>query len=389
MKLLLALGLGSVSVTAAMADSIKIGIIGPFSGPFSDAGGQYKRGIELYLQKAGGKLGGQDVEIVYRDDGGGGAPRAQQLAVELMSNQKVQYLGGGYLTPNTVAVASAITQAKIPYVIFNSNASDTLRKSPYFLRVATTIQGLATQNARFAIDQGKRKGVVFAVDFAPGHDAIAAYTKSFTEGGGKIVDVIKVPLDATDLSSYMQRVQDSSADALFTFVPNGPISINLVRGFTERQLRQKGMEYYGLGETEEAYLDSIGEAAIGMYSTLHYGPFSPDSDTNREFVKAFKAKYGEKLLPGQFVAAAYDGMYLIEQMIEATRGKSDPEKAMAAAKGQKWESPRGPVMIDPVERDLIEDAHVRQVRKVDGELRNIEVGVYKAIKDPWQLANPQ
>ncbi|MCG2643379.1 ABC transporter substrate-binding protein [Bradyrhizobium sp. WYCCWR 13022] len=339
--------LASLSIsTDAHSAEVKIGIIGSFSGPYAEWGVQFKRAVDLYVEKHGGKLGGHTVEVLYRDSGGPNPARAKQLAQELITREGVQFLGGMDFTPNAVAVADVVTQAKIPFVIFNANTADTTRKSPYFLRVGCTIWQLAYGITRYAIDQGKKKAVVFAVDYAPGHDAIAAYDANYGKLGGKIVDVVKVPLDTTDFSSYFQRLQDANADVLFTFVPNGPISVALFKGYFERGLAQRGLQYFGLGETEEAPLAALGqtgELAIGVYSSLFYGPHSPESTANKEFVNALEAKYGKGAIPNIGTVEAWDGIHLIAHMTEATDGKLDGENALAAAKGYSWESPRGSI----------------------------------------------
>ncbi len=367
----------------AAADEVKVGVIASLSGPYADLGRRYQQAVDLFMEQHHGEAGGHAVKIIYRDVGGNNPQRAKQLAQELIVRDGVQYLAGLEFTPTVLAVAGVISEAKVPFVIFNSGTSSVMTKSPYYVRVGYTLWEMAPVAARYAIAHGMKTAIIIAADYAPGHDAIDAYSQVFTENGGRIVDVIKVPLDTNDLSSYLQRIQDDKADVLFTFMPGGPMTINLIKGYLGRGLGKAGLRFFGSSETDEPTLPAIGDASLGIMTALDYGTYL-DNPANRRFVAAYQAKYGRDAIPNGVSVFAYDGMQVVFHMIEATDGRKDGAKAIASVRGFSWESPRGPVSIDPRTRDIVQNFYIRTVVKVDGHYENKAIFTYPAVKDLWE-----
>jgi branched-chain amino acid transport system substrate-binding protein len=373
---------------AARADEVKVGILGSFSGPYADWGKRFQQSVDLFVEQHNGKVGNHDIKIIYRDVGGNNPARAKQLAQELVVRDQVHFLAGLEFTPTVLSVADVITQAKIPFVIFNSATSDVVRKSPFYVRVGYTQWQICKPAAEYAYEHGSRKAVIIVADYAPGHDTIDAYTKVFTDLGGKIIDVIKVPLDTPDFSSYIQRIRDDKPDTLFTFMPGGPMALNLIKGYTDSGLRADGVRYIGGGELEEPFLPTVGDAALGLVSASFYSPYL-DNPTNKQWLIALHKKYGPDLIPNVATVFSWDGMQVLYHMIEATDGKLDGEKAIASVEGYKWDSPRGPVEIDAKTRDIIENIYIRKVEKVDGKLGDITIATYPHVKDPWKELHPE
>jgi branched-chain amino acid transport system substrate-binding protein len=377
------------SLAPARAETVKIGVIAAFSGPYAIWGEQYKRSIDLYLAETGGKVGSHTMEIIYRDNGGNNPQRVHQLTQELIVRDGVQYLAGLEFTPNALAVPDLLEKAKIPFVLFNSGTAMVTRKSPWFVRVSYTQWEVGMPVARWAAEQGGAKRAVIAVaDYAPGQDALDSFRKGFTDGGGTVVGEIRVPLDTADFSSYLQRIKDSGADCTLVFMPTGPMSVGFVKAYMDRGLEKDGIKLIGTTETREQDLPAIGDSALGVITATHYGPYL-DNPLNKAFVAGLVGKFGQDALPDIAGVAAYDGMHLIARMIEATGGKPDSEKAIASVKGYKWNSPRGAVWIDPATRDIVNNVYVRKVEKVDGRLINKEFFAYHDVKDPWKELNPE
>jgi branched-chain amino acid transport system substrate-binding protein len=137
-----------------------------------------------------------------------------------------------------------------------------------------------------------------------------------------------------------------------------------------------------IAETSEFDLPAIGDSAIGIVTALHYGPYLKNS-ANEAFVKAYQAKYGKEELPSFIAVAAYDGMRVMMEMLKATGGKRDGVKMVEAVKGLSWESPRGPVSIDPDTRELTQNVYIRRIVKENGVLFNKEFFTYPSVKEPW------
>jgi branched-chain amino acid transport system substrate-binding protein len=380
------LAMGIVSHAAA-ADPVKIGIIDTTSGPYAIWGNAFKQSIDYYLDQHNGKDGNPQVEIIYRDVGGDNPPRARQLAQELIVNENVAILGGLEFTTTVLAMPDVINQAKIPFVAFNTATSVVTDKSPYMLRAGFTQWQSLYPLGQWASEQKYKTCEMFIADYAPGQDAIDAFSKAFTDGGGKMLDPIRVPMNTTDFSTYLQHVYDNKPDCLVAFMPGGPMSSGTLKGFSDRGFYQQGMHLLGtIGA--EFDLPIVGDAAIGDINAAIYGP-NLDNPENQAFVKGMQAKYpGDSMIDGtpSFIhVEAYDGIDMLFRMLRASGGQRDGEKMMAAIKGAKWNSPRGPVQVDPDTRELIQNQYIRQVEKVDGKPLNVVIKTYPAVNDMWHV----
>jgi len=369
------------TMQAAHADEVRIGVIASFSGPYSSWGKHIKEATDLYVAQQNGKVGNHTIKVIYKDVGGNNPARARQLAEELVVRDKVQYIAGLEFTPTAMAVVDVATQAKIPTVINNSGTSGVLKRSPYLLRSGYTQWMVATPLAKWTAEQGAKRVFLAVADYAPGQDALNTYKKSFTEAGGTIVGELKIPMNTTDFSTYMQKVREAKPEYVYMFMPVGPLSVAFIRAYVERGLDKAGIKLEATAETEESELGGYGDAAAGIVTALHYSP-SSTTPVNTKFVAALKQKYGAGSIPNVGSISAWDSMTMIFQMIKATDGKQDGDKAMAAIKGYAWESPRGPVTVDPVTRELVQNIYIRKVEKVDGAYANKPFKTYPAVKDP-------
>lgn len=369
---------------AAYADVIKVGVIGTMSGPYALFGQNFKAGIDAWVAEHGSKVAGHDVEFIYRDEESPNPAKSKALAQELIVKDKVQYIAGLYFTPNAMAVAPLLEEAKTPMIVFNAATSSIVEKSPYIVRTSFTMWQNTVPAAKVAKAKGAKKVAIAVSDYGPGVDAEAAFKKTFEAEGGAIVEAIRMPLNTTDFSPIMQRIKSSGADTIFTFLPAGPPTLGFVKGYIDNGLKAGGVKLISLGDVlTEPDLPNIGENGIGLLSTYHYA-VSHDSPENKAFL-AQLAKVGTKLDDVTMTSvAAYDGARLIYKMIEATKGQRDPEKAVAAVKGMKWVSPRGPVSIDPTTRHITQNIYLREVAKKDGKFINKELQTFEAQPD-WAL----
>ena len=356
---------------AAIAQTVKVGIIGPFSGPFAHYGTLFKSGAEAYVASQGGKLAAKNVEFIYRDTGRPNPGQTKTLVQELIVKDKVDYLGGFVFTPNAFAVAPLITQSRTPTVIFNAATSTITTKSDYFVRTSYTLWQVTVPLAQWAAKQGIKKVVTAVTDYGPGIDAEAAFKSEFAKQGGTVVESIRMPISTTDFSPFVQRIKASGAQSVYTFLPGGPPNLGFVKAYNENGLAKDGIQFLGTAEMDEFDLQKFGDSALGLTTAFHYSA-AHDSPQNQAFVAALK-KQDAGAVANYASVGAWDGMHVIHQMIGATGGQKDGAKAMAAARKLKWESPRGPVHIDPETRHIVQNVYLRKVEKVGGELVNKEV----------------
>ena len=372
--------LAPLAVSSASAQAIKIGLIMPYSGQFADTATQMDNAIKLYMKQHGDTVAGRKIEIVRRDTGGIAPEVAKRLAQELVVRDKVDILAGFVLTPNALAAADVSAEAKKFMVVMNAATAIITTKSPYMARTSLTVPQLNETFGAWAYKSGIRKMYTMVSDYGPGHDAEAGFQRGFKEAGGEIVGAVRFPVANPDFSAFVQRAKDLNPEAIYAWVPGGAQPAAIGKAFAERGIDAKKTKILGQGElTEEEARKSMGDASLGILTVYHYDP-SHDSALNREFVKAFSAD--TKRNPNIYSIGGYDGMHLIYESLKKTGGKTDGDSLIAAAKGMKWESPRGPVSIDPETRDIVQTVYIRRVEKVGGELRNVEFDKVENVKDP-------
>ncbi len=371
--------------TAAHAeDTVKIGLIAPMTGPFAPNGKQMQIGAQLYMQEHGDTVAGKKIELIVKDDAG--VPdNSKRLAQELVVNDGVKFLMGFGLTPIALAVAPIATEAKVPAVITLAGTSIITEKSPYFVRTSFTLPQSSVIIADWAAQNGIKKVVTLVSDYAPGQDAEKAFVERFKAAGGETIESLRVPLANPDYAPFLQRAADDKPDALFIFVPASQGGV-LMKQFVERGLDKSGIKLIGTGDfADDDVLNGMGDAALGAVTAHNYSA-AHDSDMNRAFVKAYKAASGGGR-PDFVAVHTYDGMHLIYAALEKTGGDTDGNKLIEAMKGMAWESPRGPISIDPETRDIVQNIYIREVKRGDdGELYNIEFATFENVKDPVKAA---
>jgi branched-chain amino acid transport system substrate-binding protein len=375
------LGMGS----AQAQTEVKVGMVAPFSGPFASYGEQFQRGAEIYLEEVKHQAGSATVSLVARDEAGG-PEKSRQVSQELIVRDKVKILMGFQLTPDAAAVAPLITQAKIPTLILNAAASSLTRRSPYFARFSFTEWQNAGVIARYAAKSGARKIAIAAADYGPGNDSRDAFTAAFKAAGGEIDSVVMMSMTTTDFAPFVQKLKDSKPDAIYLFMPVGPPAVSFIKTYYQLGLPAAGIKLFATGQTDEQDLPAIGEQALGLVTTYPYSPYI-DNPANKKFVAAYKKKYGADTVPNFAAAHGYDGMHAAMDAIAKTAPEVDGDKVMAILKGWKADSPRGPITIDPVERDIIQNIYIRRVQMVGKVMGNVPFDLEKDVKDPWKEAN--
>jgi branched-chain amino acid transport system substrate-binding protein len=372
-----------VAPPAAIAQqAVKIGVIAEFSGPFADYGNQILNGMKTYLKLNGDTFAGRKVEIITRDTTGAAPDIAKRLAQELITRDNVDILAGFGLTPNALAVAPIDAEAKKPMVIMNAATSVITTRSPYIVRVSHTLPQQTQPIAQWAFKNGVKRAYTLVSDYGPGIDSEVQFMKSFKAAGGEIVDSVRVPLQNPDLAPYLQRIKDSKPDAVFVFLPPGSQTIGFIKGYEDRGLKQAGIRLIGTGDlTDDGVLQAMGDPTLGLITSFHYSA-AHDSPENKLFVKTYAEVNGTKYRPNFMACAGYDGMAAIAEALRKTGGSVDADKFLAALKGMKLTSPRGPIMIDPETRDIVQTVYIRKVEKVKGELYNIEFDRFENVKDP-------
>jgi branched-chain amino acid transport system substrate-binding protein len=361
--------------------TIKIGMINVLSGQFADAGTQLDNGVKTYMKQKGDTVAGRKIEIIRKDVGGPAPDVAKRLAQELIVRDKVDILAGFLLTPNAMAAGEVSAEAKKFMVVMNAATSVIITKSPYMIRTSVVLpQVMETFGTWAATKGGIKQSYTMVTDYGPGHDSEAAFQSAFKAAGGTIVGSVRFPVANPDFAAFVQRAKDLAPESIYIFIPGGAQPAALGKAFAERGIDKKKTKILGSGETTaEAALKAMGDNALDIITAWHYD-YKLDNPLNREFVKVFNEMHGRN--PDFFSSGGYDGMHAIYETLKKTGGKTDGEAMIKAAKGLKWQSPRGPMSIDPETRDVVQTVYIRRVQKVGNELVNVPFDRIENVKDP-------
>jgi len=379
------LAAGLLSAPAQAQSTVKIGLILPLSGQFADTGVQIQNGINLYMKQHGDTVAGKKIEIVTKDVGGINPPVAKRLAEELVTRDKVDILAGFALTPNALAASDVSSEAKKFMVIMNAATAIITTKSPYSARTSMTVPQLNETLGTWAEKTaGVKKAYTMVTDYGPGIDAEGAFQKGLKSSGGDVVGSVRMAVANPDFSAYVQRAKDLNPQGIFVMIPGGAQPGAFGKALAERGIDPKKTKVMGQMEiADEHALASMGDEALGIITAANYD-YNLKNKTNEAFVKAFNAAF--KRNPDFFAVGGYDGTHLIYAALEKTKGKTDGDALIAAAKGMHWESPRGPISIDPETRDIVQTVYIQKVEKVDGKLKNVVVAKFPNVKDPFKAA---
>ena len=366
--------------SAKAQDTVKVGIINEYSGQFADTGNQIDNGIKLYVKQHGDTVAGKKIELIRKDTGGIAPDIAKRLAQELVVRDHADIFGGFSLTPNALAAADVSAEAKKFMVVMNAATAIITTKSPYIARTSSTTPQLNYTLGVWAAKNGLKKIYTMVSDYGPGIDAETWFQTGFKEGGGQIVGSVRFPVANPDFSAFVQRAKDENPDAIYIWIPGGAQPAAVGKALAERGIDVSKIKVLGqdaLGD--ETALKNMGDASIGIITVSDYD-YTHDSALNHEFVKAFNGEFHRN--PDFFAVGGYDGTHLIYEALKKTGGKTDGDSLIAAAKGMAWESPRGPISIDPETRDIVQTVYIRHVQKVGQALQNIEFDKVDSVKDP-------
>jgi branched-chain amino acid transport system substrate-binding protein len=379
------LGAAVMPVAGHAQGTIKVGIILPYSGQFAHTATELDAGIKLYVKQHGDTVAGKKIEFIRKDTGGIAPPVAKRLAEELIVRDKVDILAGWVLTPNAIAGCGVSAEAKKLMVIMNAATSIITEKSPYCTRTSLTLPMVTETLGAWAAKNGIKKVYTLASDYAPGHDAEQGFIRAFKAGGGEIVGSVRMAVANPDFSAYIQRAKDLNPQGIFVFIPAGAQPGAFGKAFAERGLTTAKTRILGTGElADDTAIKQMGAAANGIITAWNYD-HNHKSKLNADFVAAYK-KDNKGDNPSFLSAGGYDGMHLIYEALKKTKGNTDAEALIGAAKGMKWESPRGPMMIDPETRDVVQTIYIRRVDKVGNNYVNVEVDKVANVKDPVKAA---
>jgi branched-chain amino acid transport system substrate-binding protein len=372
------------AATLAHAQEVKIGVALPYTGIGAELAQQIDRGIEQFIKLNPDKTKGYKITLVRRDVKNPGGADARTAVQELLTQDKVDVLAGWVYSPNAIASAPIVNAGRKLAVIMNAGTAHITQMSNYYVRTSFSMWHAGYAMGETAAKQLKAKtAVVGYTDFPPGKDMLASFKRAFEGSGGKVID--EIPMGGAgavpDFTPFFQRAKDRKPDVFFVFVPAGDHASAVVRTYGALGMRQAGVKLIGPGDiTQDNKLQAMGKDAVGLITMHHYHADLTNKE-NQRFVAAWKKDYGADSIPDFMAVGGYDGMAAIAHAIQATKGKVDSDKALAALKGWKFDSPRGPILIDPDTRDIVMNEYLSEVVMKDGRLFQNTIATVENVKD--------
>jgi branched-chain amino acid transport system substrate-binding protein len=375
----------AITTSGALAQEVRVGIVLSYTGVGAEFAQQMDRGMELYLKLNADQVKPYTITLIKRDSKAPDGAGAKVVVQELLTQERVDALAGFTYTPDVIASAPVITAGKKLAVITNAGTSFITNLSPYFVRTSFTLwQSSYVMGEAATKTLHAKTAVVAYTDYPPGKDSLEAFKRAFEANGGRVLDAIPTggPGAVPDFTPFFQRAKDEKPDVVFIFVPAGDHAVAAVRTYTALGMAAAGIKLIGPGDiVQDIKLQAMGDAAIGLITVHHYNA-DLDNPQNRRFVAAWKAAYGADSTPDFMAVGAYDGMAAVVHAVQATKGKMNGDEAVKSLLGWTFDSPRGPIMIDPETRDIVMNEYLDEVvRGADGRLHEKVIGETEHVKD--------
>ena len=370
---------------AAAQQELKIGIITPVTGIFAQVGADMTNGFKMYLDQAKSTFAGAKVVPII-EDSQGKPDLAVTKARKLILQDHVQIIVGGVLATEGYALAPVSSELKTVYISSVTAADDLTQrqigKYPYFIRESWTSSQPMHPFGQWACEQGYKKVVAIAADYAFGYESVGGFQKAFESCGGKIIQKIWPPIGTKDFGPYIPTIK-SDADAVFSLMV-GPMALQF-----PKQLRNSGYTKPILGGSvsyDEAALPFMGDEVIGDVSAEQYSA-ALQTPANEAFVKSYRAKYGK--VPSYFSESNYTTAMMIDDVMKETGGKwPGAEAFIAKMAALHVDSVRGPLSFDE-SRNVVQNIYIKKIEKTKlfgyskPELWDVVVKTYPNVSQFW------
>jgi branched-chain amino acid transport system substrate-binding protein len=325
-------------------EPIKLGVVGPHSGPAAFDGQSTLIGAQVAAQEisaAGGLLGGRKIEIVAADSRGIPAESVSAYR-KVVTQDKVVAVDCCWFSSSTIATHPIIEELKVPTttgVAFLPDAKET--KLTYLFKFAQTPR----LESRF-VDYWVKKLNVKKVAFLARNDdwgraTSGVYQARLKELGGTVLSSDFYTPGEKDFYSYLTKVKALNPEGI------NVVDISATAATQVKQIAELGIKTTVLGSDgpiTDAFIKLAGKVSDGIPLVVRYGA-TLDTPRNKGFVAAFKARRGGDE-PDQYAQAGYDSIYLHAEAIKRA-GSTDPAKVREALARSDYVSVAGsPVRFD-------------------------------------------
>ncbi len=360
---------------------VKIGILLPYSDIYAVLGESITAAMEMYFEEVGNEAGGRKIELI-KEDTEIKPDVAQQKARKLVEQDEVDLVAGIVSSGVLLALRDYFDANKKLLICANAGANPISRdrKTPYIWRTSFSNWQVYWPLGKWAAENLGKRAFVSIPDYAAGHDAASAFAHNFVEHGGEVVAVQRTPFpNMGDPAPFMAEIAEANPDFVFAFYSGGA-AVTFVKAYSDFGLAGKIPIAAGGFMVEEDVLPAEGEAAKGIWSSLHWALLL-DKPENEKFKAAYKERVGRDA--NVFAVQGYDTARVIVEMLNKVEGDtSNVDKMVEALPDIQFNSPRGTFKFDPNTHNVVQHLYLRQVQDVGGELHNV------VLEDLGEFADP-
>jgi branched-chain amino acid transport system substrate-binding protein len=355
------------NANTASNGQLKIGLLSGFSGPYAAFGPDMASSIDVYLDQHGGTIGGMKPTVIQEDEGA--TPQDALLkARKLVEQDRVNVLVGIVSSANALAVRDLLDSSKMPTIITNAGADDLTgaKRSQYIVRVSFSSWQQGAPSGPWAFQQGWKKVMAFAPDYAAGYEQLAGFADTFQQAGGTVTEKVFPPLGNSDYAPFLAKIKAGNPDAVWAFFA-GADQIKFVQQY--QQFIGDSIPLFGNTLSRNA-ADAVGKTIAVVKMGCTGWEESLDNPLNQAFVADFMKKFNRHNDFGEYT---YDAMGLLDKVLTDLKGDTTPDKLVQALNGVKsFQSIRGEIRIDPESHGLIQTYyHTEPV--IEGDSAKVKV----------------
>lgn len=324
------------------ADAVKIGGLFELTGFLAPIGKEAEQGALMAIEEEGGKLLGRPLEFITEDTATDVATTMDK-ARKLVEVNKVKIIVGPIFGESTGAMGGYGDKVQIPLIsLVPLNVTTILQNHWSFSTVGTDESNGYPMGVYAAEKLGFKTAATIGSDFDAGHEFIGGFVKGFVSRGGKIIQQQWSPPGSTNMMPFLIAV-DKKADALVTWWP-GAEAFAGFKQYSELKMKLPIMEPEDGGVLGNPVANKgLGEGAIGAHTTVMYS-YLADTPGNKEFVAAYKKKYG--VFPGPLAGCGYVSTRIAIEGLKKAGPDSSSKKLRDALTGLKMDSLHGPVSFN-------------------------------------------
>ncbi|SFB00872.1 amino acid/amide ABC transporter substrate-binding protein, HAAT family (TC 3.A.1.4.-) [Collimonas sp. OK607] len=359
----------------AQTAPVKVGLMLPATGTYASLGTMIENGFKLYVSEQGGKLAGREIQYFKVDDESDPS-KASDNVNKLIKRDQVDVLVGTVHSGVALGMAKVAKETGTLLIVPNAGANAITgamcAKNIFRSSFSSWQSGFAM--GKVAAERGHKKIVTITWNYAFGNESVQAFVEGFEKAGGKVTQNMTLPFPNVEFQALLTQIAAQKPDAVYAFFAGGG-AVKFVKDYAAAGLN-KTIPLYGPGFLTDGTLEAQGDAAQGMFTTLHY---ADNLNTPRD--NAFRLSFAKayKVNADVYAVQGYDAAQMLAAGLKAASGDiKNKDKVIAGMEAAQIDSPRGKFTLSAA-HNPVQDIYLRQVKANNNELRGVAI---KALADP-------